>query len=91
MMPVLLNWRERPYAEKVNCPRTVPMNLFTETWADKNHGQTLARLAQRGGLGPLEMIAIMDKMSFWKAQERFPTNEAAMDELMRRLQELEAG
>lgn len=32
-----------------------------EAWAEKNHGgQSLARLAERGGLDPLELLAVVE-------------------------------
>ena len=41
--------------------RTVPFSMLSEDQAQTNHSQTLQRLAERGGLGPDEAIAIMDK------------------------------
>jgi hypothetical protein len=41
---------------------SVPWVLLAphEMQAERNHGQTLERLAERGGLSPCEMIAIID-------------------------------
>ncbi len=41
-----------------------------EAQAVKNHGQTLQRLAERGGLGPCEAIAILDDKDY---RDRWPT------------------
>jgi hypothetical protein len=40
-----------------HCPVAFPMELFNEEWAQKNHGQSLQRLAERGGLSVCEMMA----------------------------------
>ena len=53
--PVLLNYQERKMHPE--CPRSVPWQ-FVETFREQaraNHGQTLERLAERGGLDPCEM------------------------------------
>jgi len=54
--------------------------MLNEEWAQRNHSQTLQRLAERGGLGADEAIAIMDKRR-WMAMP----NEAALEILARRL------
>lgn len=54
--PVLNQQNCRP-SERKSMPRSVPWS-FVETFraqAEANHGQTLERLAQRGGLAPEEM------------------------------------
>lgn len=45
--------------------RTVPFSMLNEEQAQKNHSQTLKRLAERGGLAPSEAIAII-KGGGWK-------------------------
>lgn len=49
---------------KVTAPvmLNVPMALLEphEAQASTNHGQTLARLAERGGLSPCEAVAILE-------------------------------
>lgn len=44
------------------CPRSIPWVLLTdcEPRAQSNHQQTLAVLASRGGLDPLEMVCVLD-------------------------------
>lgn len=63
--PVL--WQgSREYQEelaRLACPRTIPWWLVKqhETQAMRNHGgQSLARLAERGGLGPDELCAVLE-------------------------------
>lgn len=47
--------------QSVHWDRTVPFSMLNEEWAQKNHSQSLQRLAERGGLGADEALAIMDK------------------------------
>ena len=63
--PVL--WQgSRAYQEELTrlaCPRAVPWWMVQqhETQAMRNHGgQTLVRLAERGGLGPDELCAVLE-------------------------------
>ena len=42
------------------------MSILDESQADTNHGQTLSRLAERGGLGPCEAVAIIEKRRWRK-------------------------
>lgn len=62
VMPIMLNRDDR--AQYPNAPRCIPMFLLNEEQAQKNHLQTLQRLAERGGLAPDEAIAIMDRRKF---------------------------
>ncbi len=43
-----------------HCPKEVPMGLLNEEQAQINHGQTLARLNERGGLCPIEMVCLIE-------------------------------
>lgn len=60
--PVILPWFSLrtgrvPSEERETWPRSVPwsfVEVFREQ-AERNHGQTLERLAERGGLAPDEM------------------------------------
>lgn len=87
VMPVLLGYDRqlRRYTESIGCPETVPMSLLTEEWAQRNHSQSLAMLASRGGLSPLELIAVMDKQPFNEAQAKFKNDCAGARELVRRM------
>jgi len=47
--------------QELGCPRTVPW-AFIEQYRDgclRNHDQTPERLAQRGGLSPAEIVAVI--------------------------------
>lgn len=48
--------------EALGCPKSVPWRLLAphESQALRNHDQTLQRLAERGGLCPSEMVAIIE-------------------------------
>jgi len=58
-MPILSVDRRHP-----GCPQQVPMDLLDEATAQQNHGQTLKRLKERGGLGVHEAIAIIRKQPY---------------------------
>jgi len=77
--PVLLSQADR--REFDDCPESI---LWTDiephTWqAYKNHRQSLARLAERGGLGPDELVAVF---------ERRPWHSMAMCDAVNRLKQL---
>lgn len=62
--PVLWQGSRQCIAElgRLGCPRTVPLALVAphEAQAMQNHGgQTLARLAERGGLSPGELVCTL--------------------------------
>lgn len=48
--------------EKAGCPRNVPWAMLApyEWQAKRHHDQTLQRLAERGGLSPCEMVAVLE-------------------------------
>lgn len=59
-------------------PRNVPWSMLAphEERAKRNHDQTLQRLAERGGLSPTEMIAVIeDRPLRWITQQ--PRDESA--------------
>lgn len=43
----------------------IRMTLLNEQHAQRNHGQSLQRLAERGGLSPDEALAIVERRA-WK-------------------------
>ena len=79
-MPIMIDWLVR--RKHPDWPKSIPMSLLNEEWSDRNHSQTLNRLAERGGLAPCEALAIMDKRRWQQMDE-----SAAIDELVRRLPE----
>jgi len=65
MFPVLWQWRNWDQERAVvaaGCPRNVPWRLLAphEQQALRNHDQSLEKLASRGGLGPSEMVAVIE-------------------------------
>jgi len=60
--PVLWQWTrvDGLRATELGCPREVPWAFIGECHAECqwNHSQTPERLAERGGLGPEEMLAV---------------------------------
>jgi hypothetical protein len=50
----------------LGCPRAIPWDLIApfEAQALINHDQSLQRLAERGGLSPDEMLAVMENRKF---------------------------
>lgn len=59
--------------------------LLDEATAQRNHGQSLTRLAERGGLSPCEAVAVLNRRD-WKRME----TKAALLELMEATQKLPA-
>ena len=49
-----------------------------EAQAERNHNQTLQRLAERGGLDPVELWAVMHGVG-WKDRSKLPSQEAAKE------------
>ena len=56
--------RDQEY--KLDVPKFVPWKIFIghEKQVDRNHDQTLERLAERGGLHPTEMACILEDKDF---------------------------
>ncbi len=46
----------------------IPMTALNEEWAERNHRQSLAALASRGGLAPSEALAIIERR-WWEARD----------------------
>lgn len=66
--------------------KSMPMAMLDNNQAQKNHGQTLDRLAERGGLAPSEALAIMDGVH-WGAYRACDENDAL---LARRVEKFKA-
>lgn len=66
---------------QLGCPRSVPWSFLAphEQQARYNHGQTLERLASRGGLSPAEMVAVLKGKPL---REMLPSDEAAVPILL---------
>lgn len=68
--PILSQWQwKHDVLDKTliaKCPRSIPWDLIAphEEQAQINHSQSLQRLAERGGLSPLEMYCVMNHLRF---------------------------
>lgn len=53
---------EETIYRRLACPRTVPWSFVAphELQARRNHGQSLNRLNERGGLDPRELVAMVE-------------------------------
>ena len=62
--PILLSWDER--RKNPDVKRNLPWDFIAphEKQAQANHYQTLERLAQRGGLSWMEMLAVLMDLDF---------------------------
>lgn len=47
--------------QREQTPKFIRWDALNEEWAQKNHGQTLKRLAERGGLSPCEALANIER------------------------------
>ena len=52
--------------EYPDCPLLIPYTILNEYQAQRNHGQSLARLNERGGLAPCEAVAIIERRLWHK-------------------------
>jgi len=67
------------------CPDTVPWSLVGghEEQAQRNHSQTLTRLAERGGLSPEELYGVVHDLPWHKKSGEVQiTEEGAVDWLI---------
>lgn len=62
--------------------KSIPFSVLNEEWAKRNHYQSLDRLAERGGLGPTEALAIIEKRPWHKMDD-----DKALTEVMRHVEE----
>ena len=70
---------------------SVPLALVAphEAQAMRNHQQTVKRLAERGGLDPIEMLAVLNDVDFpWFKKHTAADVQAARDEIRRRVEVL---
>lgn len=44
---------------------SIRMDVLNEEWAQRNHSQSLSRLASRGGLAPQEAAAIIERRRYY--------------------------
>lgn len=67
------------------CSAFIRVDLLNERWAEANHGQSLQRLRERGGLGPSEALAIV----LQRSHARVMSQENAYRALVAHVQRLE--
>lgn len=83
----IISWQMR--TKRPDCPKSMPWAFLShhEEQAQRNHQQSLATLARRGGLSPLEAVSVLaDQHSekWAKTYESWDAAEsAAVDELIR--------
>ena len=65
--------------EMPGMPNTVRWDALNELQARKNHGQTLERLAERGGLSPTEMMCNVARIGLYGINYRQITVEEQMN------------
>lgn len=55
-----------------DCPSSIPWSAIApfENYAKRNHSQTLERLAERGGLSPVEAYCVIHGISDWRTVDR---------------------
>lgn len=76
---ILVNYGERRL--HLDWPETVPWGLVAphEAQAKANHGQSLETLNQRGGLSPIELLAVLEDREYRVTDDA----DAAITEIMR--------
>lgn len=79
MMPVLSAIRRN----NPTSPQEIPMEWLSETWAQHNHGQSLLRLRERGGLSCAEMWVNIHNMDL----RHLPSETEAINYLNGRLKQ----
>lgn len=71
MFPILLDYDGGRAWDALKAPHEVPWAILArhERQAMKNHDQALERLAQRGGLSPCEMVAVLEDREWRKMSD----------------------
>ena len=88
MFPILFDYRIKEEIKKLrdaHCVSMVislpwPMVEAHERQAQKNHSQSVARLAERGGLSPCEAVAVLEDRDYYPAPS-LPAAHARLKEL----------
>lgn len=80
----ILNVSRRSMAWQPRWPTAMPWGLLWPhgTQAQANHGQSLKRLAERGGLDPVEMLKVIEGTP-WRTADQQPLMLVAMERLRR--------
>lgn len=89
--PFPIIFHDRVRQPKYTGPHSVPWSFIAphEKQAIRNHDQTLKLLAERGGLSPLEMLAIVRGQSWREFRHTNPSmTESEAGEIIRLLMDL---
>lgn len=82
MFPVLYGYslEESRRKASVDWPKEVPWSLLAphEQQALRNHEQTLERLAERGGLGLCEMVAVLEDR-VWRQMDQVAARDRIVE------------
>lgn len=68
----------------------IRMDVLDAEAADKNHGQTLERLAERGGLSITEVAAVIQRR-YWRQMRDHEAADVLLNEAAKRLREAAGG
>lgn len=88
--PVIKGQSRLPQVVRDRWPRSVPWS-FVEAFRDQaeaNHGQTLERLAERGGLGPDEMWLAAHGLGLFRSKVQPPTEAECGEWLIAAMQRI---
>lgn len=82
--PILYNPEDRKDRAALGWPSSVPWDFIApyEKRAKSNHSQSLERLAQRGGLGPMEMYAVLRDIPYHDVENFGIHNDAEAIEVI---------
>jgi len=60
--------------------KAIPISVLNDDWAQRNHGQTIERLAERGGIDVSEALAIIERRDWEKIETEKPVAELKLME-----------
>lgn len=81
-----------PEANYLHCPNSIPWGLIEphREQAKANHGQSLERLNERGGLSPVELYYVLQDKN-WSPKQYFTDEPGAVTFLLMRLNDYRVG
>ena len=74
-----------------DCPKKIPFEMLSEKMAQNVHSQTLARLNERGGMSPVEIVANIEKINPFKLEHDLYDEPFYIEKLKKYLQHYENG
>lgn len=71
LFPLLYSGRRRHRGAEDERPASIPLAMIAphEAQAQRNHYQSLRRLAERGGLAPCEAVAVLEDREWHRMDE----------------------